>query len=1530
MELGVTCSLSVPPLSVLLTGEFVKPDIVLNVAWGKATTLEISNNGVTLNSAIAICRYLARLAPSKGLYGTSVLEKTEVDHWLEFTTKLCSPSEFSQNIKYLNEVFQAPILYLVGQTVTLADVAVWAALYQNNQWQKLLTKGTAPFNLLRWYKFLSSTEPFNAAEQLLPAETQMKMGRISGKDDKKAKSNDKGTKDEGKFVDLPGAEKGKVVIRFPPEASGFLHIGHAKAALLNQYYQNEFEGKLILRFDDTNPAKEKEDFEKVILEDVEMLGIKPNIFSYTSDYFDVLLQSCEDLLKSGKAYVDDTDGETMKVEREERKESKNRNNSVQRNLEMWEEMKKGSKNGQNCCVRAKIDMNADNGCMRDPTLYRCKKETHPRTGNKYNVYPTYDFACPIVDSIENVTHALRTTEYHDRDEQYFWILDALEMRKPYIYEYSRLNMMNTVLSKRKLTWFVEQGIVDGWDDPRMPTVRGVLRQGMTVEGLKQFIIAQGSSRSVVMMDWDKIWAFNKKVIDPISPRFTAVEKDNVVSVIVKDASEEPQQVPKHPKNPDVGMKTVWTGPHIVIDRADAEAMKDGENVTFINWGNLLIKFIKKNSLGQVEQIEATLNLDNKDYKKTLKVTWLANTEKAPLVPCVFIYFDHLITKSILGKDEDFKCFLADTTKTEVMMLGDPEMKKLKKNDIIQVQRKGYFICDQPYDSGSNDSRVVLIFIPDGSKDTNMLPEIVRKAKGIGKNQNKSVTAKAEVVQSSTNKNKDLDDARVKELNDQIKAQGEKVRSLKSEKVDKMVIDAEVQELLKLKADFKIITGKEWKLDTHIKSAEQANQSKSNKKNVNNKEEDECSSENLSGLSLELDKQIKNQGDKIRHMKVEKVSKDVLDPEIQTLLKLKTDFKALTGKEWKPSSSNTSNVKKKEDGKGDCQTKDSATKDQYKDAAGLKAKADAQGEKVRNLKTSGASKQEIESEVKILLDLKAKYKELTGEDLNKGADKRKDKKKEKPEGKQDLNKKQHVKKKEAQDGLEMTQSGLKKITRLGIEAKKEENLADWYSQVITKADMIDYYDISGCYILRPWSFSIWEVIQKFFDAKIKSIGVQNCYFPMFVSAQALEKEKTHVEDFAPEVAWVTRSGNSDLAEPIAIRPTSETVMYPYYAKWIKSHRDLPIQLNQWCNVVRWEFKHPQPFLRTREFLWQEGHSAFATQEEAVKEVYQILEFYAEVYEKLLAIPVIRGRKTEREKFAGGDFTTTVEAYVSASGRGLQGATSHHLGQNFSKMFEVVFEDPETSEKKFVYQNSWGISTRTIGALVMIHSDNVGLVLPPQVACFQVVIIPCGITASLTDADKNDLINKSKDFESMLMESGIRTHCDYRDNYSPGWKFNHWELKGVPLRVELGPRDIKQQQFVAVRRDTGEKMTLKMEEAVVVIKDLLDKIQNSLYQKALDDLNKYLTVSHEWEDFLEKLDNRCIIQSPFCGEGCCEEKIKKDSAKDADELGESSGPAMGAKTLCIPFKQPGEITADLKCIYPSCNNKPKFYTLFGRSY
>uniref|UniRef100_A0A8B9JEC3 Bifunctional glutamate/proline--tRNA ligase n=1 Tax=Astyanax mexicanus TaxID=7994 RepID=A0A8B9JEC3_ASTMX len=1576
------------PYRALLAAEHVKSSVSVSVQEGKDTKLHVSER-VQFSDVNSITRYLARVAPSLGLYGSNMMEQTEVDHWLEFSARrLSGQTSLAPAFGELDAAL-ALRTFLVGHGLTLADLCVWAALKGSGEWQAAQAKPGAFPHVSRWYSFLSSQVPFSEVGSKWAS--KVTASQTSGEKEK--------SKDVGKFVELPGAEMGKVVVRFPPEASGYLHIGHAKAALLNQHYQVNFKGKLIMRFDDTNPEKEKEDFEKVILEDVAMLQIKPDQFTYTSDHFPTIQRLAEQLLQEGKAYIDDTPPDVMKQEREQRVESRHRNNSVEKNMQMWEEMKAGSEYGQTCCMRAKIDMGSNNGCMRDPTLYRCKNAPHPRTGSTYKIYPTYDFACPIVDSIEGVTHALRTTEYHDRDEQFYWVINALRLRKPYIWEYARLNLNNTVLSKRKLTWFVDQGYVDGWDDPRFPTVRGVLRRGMTVEGLKQFIAAQGGSRSVVNMEWDKIWAFNKKVIDPVAPRFSALLKQQVVPISIPEAKEEMKEAAKHPKNADVGMKPVWYGPKVFVEGADAETFTEGETVTFINWGNIIISKINKDSSGAITSLEGRLNLENTDYKKTTKITWLTDTPKAPLIPTVCVTYQHLISKPVLSKDDNFKDFINKQSKTEEMMLGDPCLKELKKGDIIQLQRRGFYICDQPYEPISphscKESPCVLLYIPDGH--TKEMPTAGSKDKS--KPTAKTVTPSSSTTQAPSG------DASV--LFSSIVAQGDLVRQLKTDKAPKEQVDTAVKQLLALKVEFKKLTGQEYKPGMAPPTSSPV-------------QESPAPSPSPSSSSCPFTR-VAEQGEVVRKLKAEKAPKDQIDAAVKQLLALKAEYKQVTGQEYKPGAppasaasappakvqsapepiktsspdNATADIYQRVSQQGDLVRKlktDKAPKDQvdaavkqllalkaeYKQKTGqeykpgvapsaapapvqassappqscsspqaqaLYAQVAQQGEQVRLLKSQKAPKEQVDTAVKTLLELKGQYRALTGEEYkpvttpaapgHTGSEDKSRKERENASEKQGGGggRKQQKGGEKSQQGQESGAAGAgdgqgpKKQTRLGLEAKKEDNLADWYSQVITKSEMIEYYDVSGCYVLRPWAFSIWESIKDFFDKEIKKLGVENCYFPMFVSQAALEKEKSHIADFAPEVAWVTRSGKTELAEPIAVRPTSETVMYPAYAKWVQSHRDLPIKLNQWCNVVRWEFKHPQPFLRTREFLWQEGHTAFATKEEAAEEVLQILDLYARVYEELMAIPVVKGRKTEKEKFAGGDYTTTVEAFISASGRAIQGATSHHLGQNFSKMFEIIFEDPKKpGEKQFAYQNSWGLTTRTIGVLTMVHGDNMGLVLPPRVACLQVIVIPCGITASLPESEKDLLLDQCSKYLSRLQKIDVRVKADLRDNYSPGWKFNHWELKGVPIRLEVGPKDLKQGQCVAVRRDTGEKLVLPGGTVETRIKQLLEDIQENLFKRASADLKEHMVAADTMDQFQKDLDQGKIVQIPFCGGIECEDWIKKTTAKDQDL--EPGAPSMGAKSLCIPFQPLKTLKEGQMCI--SGKEPAQFYTLFGRSY
>lgn len=1677
----VVASKKDPPLGALITCSKAG----LPVEWDKETCLALSDT-FSVTSSHGISRHVARVNPSLNLYPAHILQRTEVDHWLSTASgPLSCVGDLGATLGQLNKAL-APSTVLVGSSPTVADFEVFAALYKNAAWHSLMNNNKAPSHVLRWYNFMET----QVADIIAALPEEVRSGLKSSVASKASpeKSPGMGAKkvDEGgKFVELPGAKMGEVVVRFPPEASGYLHIGHAKAALLNQYYQNNFKGKLVMRFDDTNPEKEKLDYERVILEDLKLLDIKPDIFTHTSDYFDQMQVRCEGLIKQGLAYCDDTDAETMKKEREERKEGKNYHNTVEKNLSMWEEMKKGTPFGQTCCVRAKINMQSDNGCMRDPTIYRCKDEPHVKTGTKYRVYPTYDFACPIVDSVEGVTHALRTTEYHDRDDQYYWFIEKLGLRTLHIYEYSRLNMNNTVLSKRKLTWFVDEGLVDGWDDPRFPTVRGIMRRGMTVEGLKDFIVSQGSSRSVVNMEWDKIWACNKKVIDRVAPRFTALEGD-LIPVNVAGAKEESATAQKHPKDPSIGQKTVWRGPRVLIEAADAADLKEGENATFINWGNIRIKKINKVN-GKIESVDGELNLDNTDFKKTLKMTWLADTANAPFTPVVAVYFDHLINKSVLGKEENFKDFVGQNTRAEVKMVGDTELQALAAGDIIQLQRKGFFRVDEAYQpiglSTCKEKPIILFSIPDGHSKESPTGSSVKKLAGMsdkekaksaqGKKAEKSPQEETKPVVGGSSSGQDL-------LN-KIKERGDRIRQLKNDKADKNVVMAEVDVLKQLKKEFQDVTGMEWKPDVvlsapkpveaaapsstaggqvediHSKITMQGNKVR----DLKGKKADKDTVKQEVDILLELKKQfkavtnvdwkpdinisqftaavasgasnvvgaasgntpveihnkVKKQGDEVRALKASKADKEVVKKAVDALLELKKQFKEATNVEWKPDldmsqftttvSSGSSSavgvgmvsgnsaveihdkIKKQGDevrvlkaNKADKEVIKQAVnvllelKKQFKEATNVEWKPDIdvsqfsgssssvsapastqagsgaldihnkikkQGDEVRSLKASKADKDTVKQAVDSLLNLKKQFKDCTNVDwkpdidispfcegapavpsstlstTTAGASTAAPSSR----GKERKSKEKSPTKAE----VKQEEGAGKKQTRLGLEAKKEENLADWYSQVITKSEMIEYYNVSGCYILRPWSYSIWDYIKDFLDKQIKSLGVENSYFPIFIAREALEKEKTHIADFSPEVAWVTKSGSSEMAEPVAIRPTSETAMYPAVAKWVQSHRDLPIRLNQWNNVVRWEFKQPTPFLRTREFLWQEGHSTFAGKPEAEEEVYQILEFYAQVYEDLLAIPVVRGRKTEKEKFAGGDYTTTVEAFVSASGRAIQGATSHHLGQNFSKMFDIIFEDPETQQKQYCFQNSWGLTTRTIGVMVMVHGDNKGLVLPPRVALVQAIIMPVGITVKSTEQERTNIYDACDKLVAELKDSGIRARCDLRDNVTPAWKFNHWELKGVPLRLELGPREVAAGQVFAVRRDNGEKQAIKRETVGADIEALLNTVQESLKTRASADLEKHKITVTTWKDFTDNLDKGNLMLAPFCGREDCEDAIKKDSARE--EAVEPGAPAMGAKGLCIPFVQPGNING-LSCIHPSCKVKPQYYTLFGRSY
>ncbi|MEM2185272.1 MAG: proline--tRNA ligase [Candidatus Methanomethylicia archaeon] len=480
-----------------------------------------------------------------------------------------------------------------------------------------------------------------------------------------------------------------------------------------------------------------------------------------------------------------------------------------------------------------------------------------------------------------------------------------------------------------------------------------------------------------------------------------------------------------------------------------------------------------------------------------------------------------------------------------------------------------------------------------------------------------------------------------------------------------------------------------------------------------------------------------------------------------------------------------------------------------------------------------------------------------------------------------------------------------MSELGLTVKKSEDFSEWYTQVILKSGLVDYAPIKGCIIFRELAYAIWEKIQEIFNEKIKRTGHRNVYFPLFIPESLLKKEAEHFSGFVPEVAWVTMGGDEVLEEKLAIRPTSETIICATYAKWIKSWRDLPVKLNQWCSVVRWDTKGTKPFIRTREFLWQEGHTAHETKEEADREVMEILNEYKDLIENYLAIPVLAGRKSESEKFAGALYTTTLEA-IMPDGKALQMATSHNLGQNFSKVFEIKFMGRDGKEH-YVWQTSWGFSTRLIGAMVMVHGDDKGLILPPRIAPTQVVIIPI----PSKDMEIEKIIEKAKSIQGKLSASGISTILDDRLEYTPGWKYNHWELRGIPLRIEIGSMEIKKEQITIARRDTYERITVKEEEIVEAIKKLLEEIQRNLYNRAKKFLEEKITRVENYEEFKKILSEKGgFIKASWCGNRECEEKIKEET---------------GATIRLIPFEREEPFS---KCIY--CGKEAKEVAYFAKSY
>ena len=480
------------------------------------------------------------------------------------------------------------------------------------------------------------------------------------------------------------------------------------------------------------------------------------------------------------------------------------------------------------------------------------------------------------------------------------------------------------------------------------------------------------------------------------------------------------------------------------------------------------------------------------------------------------------------------------------------------------------------------------------------------------------------------------------------------------------------------------------------------------------------------------------------------------------------------------------------------------------------------------------------------------------------------------------------------GNKKQQDFVKEITPM------EEDFSQWYTDVILKTDMVDYAPVKGCMVIKPYGYGVWEGIQRVADRRFKETGHKNAYFPLLIPESFLKKEADHFEGFAPEVLWVTHGGNEKLTERLFIRPTSETIICTMYSKWIQSYRDLPVLINQWCNVVRWE-KTTRPFLRTAEFLWQEGHTVHATEEEAQEETLKMLEVYRQVAEDELAIPVILGQKSEKEKFAGANKTYTMEAMMH-DGKALQAGTSHNLGQNFAKMFDIQFLDRD-GILKYGWSTSWGISTRLIGGIIMVHGDNRGLMMPPRIAPIQVVILPIAF-------HKEGVLDKTYEIKKELAKN-FRVEMDDRDGYSAGWKFNYWEMKGVPLRLEIGPRDIEKNQVTAVRRDTLEKFTISMDGLSEKVEEILDDIHKTMFNMALKNREEKTYVTTDYEEIKRIMkDTPGFIKTMWCGSGECEDKLKEET---------------GATIRCIPFEQ-----EHLGDTCPTCGGKAEKVIYIAKAY
>mmetsp|Transcript_32228 Transcript_32228/g.56094 ORF Transcript_32228/g.56094 Transcript_32228/m.56094 type:complete len:897 (+) Transcript_32228:64-2754(+) len=662
-----------------------------------------SGNG-EVSGDLAMARFIAKQEGGVSfLGGTSDEESAMMDQWVDYASALSKFGLARRALatqRTLDSILVAGT-YVIGHSLTLADVALFASLGFPSSDESLaeiaaiLPSGCPT---LRWLGMISDHPAVREA-------TQLAMG---------VAKNDEVQLENGASMDpllsgmsyLEGATSGCVTTRFPPEPSGYLHVGHAKAVLLNDYYARRYKGRLVVRFDDTNPSKEKDEYQTSIVEDLGKIGVKPDVITFTSDYFETIKNYALWMIENGLAYMDDTPQEQMQKERMDRQNSKHRDQLPTEALEYFTLMCSGKEDGKPWCLRAKLDMQSDNGTLRDPVLYRQNTTPHHRSGTKYKAYPTYDLACPIVDSIEGVTHALRTTEYDDRNAQFQWVQKTLGLRRVRIQTFARMNFMYTVMSKRKLAWFVETGRVTGWDDPRFPTVRGVSRRGIDIDALKRFMCSQGASRRIVNMEWSKFWAENKKEIDKRAKRFMAIDKDDHVALTVTNGGEGMEFLSTDylPKDPSFGKRLVRIGKKVLLEKVDTEGMEVGENIVLIRWGVI--------NLTKVEGgLEGFFVPDGDVKAAKRKISWLADVPEN--IPVILTEFDNLLSKEKLEEDDKFEDFINPDTQAESEVIGDVGLKTLKEHDIIQLERRGFYRVDRPY--VNEGKKLMLFMIPDGKK-----------------------------------------------------------------------------------------------------------------------------------------------------------------------------------------------------------------------------------------------------------------------------------------------------------------------------------------------------------------------------------------------------------------------------------------------------------------------------------------------------------------------------------------------------------------------------------------------------------------------------------------------------------------------------------------------------------------------------------------------------------------------------------------------------------------------------------------------